>query len=125
MSRAELLTARERDVLQLLAHGHTNREIADRLHISVRTAEWHRASIRRKLDLASRAALVAFAGGEEFGTGHGRLSHWRFPERATSVFPGYCAQLSTEADPVVRTEDTGLRRGIIVVMPPVSVAIGA
>ncbi len=61
MSRAELLTARERDVLQLLAHGHTNREIADRLHISVRTAEWHRASIRRKLDLASRATLVAFA----------------------------------------------------------------
>ena len=67
----------------------------------------------------------AFAGGEEFGTGHGRLSHWRFPERATSVFPGYCAQLSTEADPVVRTEDTGLRRGIIAVMPPASVAIGA
>ncbi len=50
-----------REVLQLLAHGHTNREVADRLRISVRTAEWHRASIRRKLDLASRAALVAFA----------------------------------------------------------------
>jgi DNA-binding CsgD family transcriptional regulator len=61
MSRAELLTVREREVLQLLAHGHTNREVADRLRISVRTAEWHRASIRRKLDLASRAALVAFA----------------------------------------------------------------
>ena len=61
MSRAELLTLREREVLQLLAHGHTNREVADRLRISVRTAEWHRASIRRKLDLASRAALVAFA----------------------------------------------------------------
>src|SRR6266571_8067240 len=30
----------------------------------------------------------AFADGEEFGAGHGRLSHWRFPERATSVFPG-------------------------------------
>jgi len=61
VSRAELLTAREREVLQLLAHGHTNREVADRLHISVRTAEWHRSSIRRKLDLASRAALVEFA----------------------------------------------------------------
>jgi DNA-binding CsgD family transcriptional regulator len=61
MSRAELLTAREREVLQLLAHGHTNREVADRLHISIRTAEWHRASIRRKLELASRAALVEFA----------------------------------------------------------------
>ncbi len=61
MSRAELLTAREREVLRLLAHGHTNPEVADRLHISVRTAEWHRASIRRKLDLTSRAALVEFA----------------------------------------------------------------
>jgi two-component system response regulator NreC len=61
VSRAELLTVREREVLQLLAHGYTNREIADQLHISIRTAEWHRASIRRKLDLASRAALVAFA----------------------------------------------------------------
>jgi hypothetical protein len=39
----------------------TNREVAGRLHISVRTAEWHRASIRLKLDLASRAALVEFA----------------------------------------------------------------
>jgi len=61
VSSPELLTARERDVLQLLARGHTNREVAERLHISVRTAEWHRASIRRKLDLASRAALVEFA----------------------------------------------------------------
>ena len=32
---------------------------------------------------------VAFTGGEKFGAGHDRLSHWRFPERATSVFPGY------------------------------------
>jgi DNA-binding CsgD family transcriptional regulator len=66
VSRADLLTVREREVLQLLAHGHTNREVADLLRISVRTAEWHRASIRRKLDLASRAALVAFAFAHDF-----------------------------------------------------------
>ena len=57
----ELLSAREREVLRLLAHGHTNREVAERLHISVRTAEWHRASIRRKLSITSRAGLVDFA----------------------------------------------------------------
>jgi len=57
----ERLSERERDVLALLARGYTNQEVADRLHISVRTAEWHRASIRRKLDAPSRAELVAFA----------------------------------------------------------------
>jgi two-component system, NarL family, response regulator NreC len=57
----ELLSARERDVLQLLARGHTNREVAKRLHISVRTAEWHRASIQRKLNIRSRAGLFDFA----------------------------------------------------------------
>jgi len=57
----ELLSARERDVVRLLAHGHTNREVAERLHISVRTAEWHRASIQRKLSITSRAGLVGFA----------------------------------------------------------------
>ena len=59
--RPDLLSARERDVLQLLARGHTNREVAKRLHISVRTAEWHRASIQRKLNITSRAGLVDFA----------------------------------------------------------------
>jgi DNA-binding CsgD family transcriptional regulator len=57
----DLLSAREHDVLQLLVRGHTNREVAERLHISVRTAEWHRASIQRKLNVTSRAGLVAFA----------------------------------------------------------------
>jgi DNA-binding CsgD family transcriptional regulator len=60
-SGPELLSAREHDVLQLLARGHTNREVAEHLHISVRTAEWYRASIRRKLDITSRAGLVDFA----------------------------------------------------------------
>jgi two-component system, NarL family, response regulator NreC len=59
--RADPLSDREREVLKLLALGHTNHEIADQLFISVRTAEAHRAHIMRKLDLGSRAALVRYA----------------------------------------------------------------
>ena len=55
------LTRREREVLGLLALGHTNREIAGLLHLSIRTAEFHRASIQRKLGLSARADLVRFA----------------------------------------------------------------
>ena len=55
------LSDREREVLRLLALGHTNQEIAKMLFISVRTAETHRAHIMRKLGLASRAELVRFA----------------------------------------------------------------
>jgi two-component system response regulator NreC len=54
------LTRREVEVIRLLARGLTNRELAARLHISIRTAEFHRASIRRKLSLASRAELVDY-----------------------------------------------------------------
>jgi DNA-binding CsgD family transcriptional regulator len=57
----DTLTRREREVLALLALGHTNREIAGLLHISVRTAEFHRASIQRKLGLGTRSELVRFA----------------------------------------------------------------
>jgi two-component system response regulator NreC len=55
------LSDRERDVLRLLALGHTNQEIAGKLYISVRTAETHRAHIMQKLRLASRAELVRYA----------------------------------------------------------------
>src|SRR5205823_7169663 len=58
---ADPLSDRERDVLRLLALGHTNQEIADQLYISVRTAETHRAHIMRKLDLTTRAELVRYA----------------------------------------------------------------
>jgi DNA-binding NarL/FixJ family response regulator len=57
----ESISDRERDVLQLLALGHTNHEIAKMLFISVRTVDTHRANIMRKLDLHSRAELVMFA----------------------------------------------------------------
>ena len=55
------LSERERDVLRLLALGHTNQEISDSLFISVRTAETHRAHIMRKLRISTRAELVRYA----------------------------------------------------------------
>ena len=55
------LSDREREVLRLLALGHTNQEIAKQLYISVRTAETHRAHIMQKLGLSSRADLVRYA----------------------------------------------------------------
>jgi DNA-binding NarL/FixJ family response regulator len=55
------LSEREREVLRLLALGHTNQEIATMLFISVRTAETHRAHIMQKLQLGSRAELVRYA----------------------------------------------------------------
>ncbi len=58
---ADPLSDREREVLRMLALGHTNQEIAATLYISVRTAETHRAHIMQKLGLASRADLVRHA----------------------------------------------------------------
>ena len=55
------LSEREREVLRLLALGHTNQEIAKMLYISVRTAETHRAHIMQKLRLTTRAELVRYA----------------------------------------------------------------
>jgi two-component system response regulator NreC len=55
------LTPREIDVLRLIAEGYTNTQIADRLCLSPRTVETHRANIRSKLQLDSRAELVRYA----------------------------------------------------------------
>ena len=55
------LSDREREVLRLLAFGHTNQEIAKQLFISVRTAETHRAHIMQKLRFTTRAELVRYA----------------------------------------------------------------
>ena len=60
-AEADPLSDREREVLRLLALGHTNQEIAKQLFISVRTAETHRAHIMRKLGLETRAELVRYA----------------------------------------------------------------
>jgi len=55
------LTGREREVLQLAAEGHTNTAIADRLSISPRTAEVHRARIMEKLQLTNQTGLIKYA----------------------------------------------------------------
>ncbi|HYT51111.1 MAG TPA: response regulator transcription factor [Gaiellaceae bacterium] len=60
-AEADPLSDREREVLRLLALGHTNQEIAEQLYISVRTAESHRAHIMEKLRLTTRAELVRYA----------------------------------------------------------------
>jgi DNA-binding NarL/FixJ family response regulator len=60
-AEADPLSEREREVLRLLALGHTNQEIAKMLYISVRTAETHRAHIMQKLRLTTRAELVRYA----------------------------------------------------------------
>jgi two-component system response regulator NreC len=55
------LSPRELEVLRLIARGHTNREIAERLFLSVRTVESHRARLQRKLELSRRSELVEYA----------------------------------------------------------------
>jgi two-component system response regulator NreC len=55
------LTAREAEVLSLIAKGHTNPEIGEKLVLSIRTIETHRAAIHRKLGTTNRAELVAYA----------------------------------------------------------------
>jgi DNA-binding NarL/FixJ family response regulator len=63
LDRYDLLTARERETLQLAAQGMSNAEIGERLAISPRTAETHRANLLRKLGLSSQTDLVRFAVG--------------------------------------------------------------
>jgi two-component system response regulator NreC len=66
------LSFREQEVLRLIALGHSNREIAEMLHLSVKTVETYKARTMEKLDLAGRAALVRFA------LDHGLLDEDRF-----------------------------------------------
>ena len=61
LDRYELLTSREREVLQLAAQGLNNAEVGIRLSISPRTAETHRANLLRKLGLQTQTDLVRFA----------------------------------------------------------------
>jgi two-component system response regulator NreC len=55
------LSPRETEVLRLMALGHTNREIAERLSLSVRTVETHRGHVQQKLGLSSRPELTRYA----------------------------------------------------------------
>jgi len=55
------LTAREREILKLVAEGNTNKKIAEHLCISLKTVEKHRSNLMQKLDLRNTAALTAYA----------------------------------------------------------------
>lgn len=57
----DLLTSREREVLQLLAEGLSNREIAEQLSISIKTVETHRGNMMNKLGVSSKTELVKYA----------------------------------------------------------------
>jgi two-component system response regulator NreC len=55
------LSPREREVLQLIAEGYTNKQIAEILTVSIKTVQSHRGSIMSKLDLHDRSELVKYA----------------------------------------------------------------
>src|SRR2546421_4539620 len=55
------LSRREREVLRLLAQGHSNKQVADQIHVSVKTVETYRTRLRGKLGLKERAELYRFA----------------------------------------------------------------
>ena len=61
VDRYDALSEREREIFQLIAEGHTNKDIAELLSISVATVETHRAHIFQKLDVHSTAQLVLYA----------------------------------------------------------------
>jgi two-component system, NarL family, response regulator NreC len=61
VSPTELLTDREREVLQMIAEGYKTKEIADRIHVSVKTVEARRRQIMEKLNIDSVAGLTKFA----------------------------------------------------------------
>ncbi len=60
-SLPEQLTPRQREILQLIAEGHSSKEIAQRLNVSARTIETHRAKLMERLDIHDVAGLVRFA----------------------------------------------------------------
>lgn len=59
--RYDALSEREREIFQLVAEGHSNKEVAELLHVSPATVETHRAHILEKLDVHNTAELVLFA----------------------------------------------------------------
>ncbi len=61
VDRYDSLTEREREIFQLIAEGHSNKEIADLLSVSPATVETHRAHILQKLDVHNTAELVLYA----------------------------------------------------------------
>ena len=100
-AEADPLSDREREVLRLLALGHTNQEIAKMLYISVRTAETHRAHIMQKLRLSTRAELVRYA------LEHGLLDEQ--PSLTASVRAESCAREDRRG----RDSDSSAREAVL------------
>ena len=63
-----VLTVREREILQLIAEGHSTQQMADKLHLSAKTIEYHRRNIMDKLDIHNIAELTKFAIREKLTT---------------------------------------------------------
>jgi DNA-binding CsgD family transcriptional regulator len=61
VARLDILSDREREVLELVVLGHTQKQIAERLYVSVKTIETHRARVAEKLNCKTRAELVSYA----------------------------------------------------------------
>lgn len=68
-SHLESLTKREREILKMVAEGHTNRYMATQLCLSIKTVEKHRSNLMKKLDLHNVSALISFA------IGHGLIGN--------------------------------------------------
>ncbi|MGR5132365.1 response regulator [Vibrio alfacsensis] len=60
-SLLELLTSRQRQILQLIAEGYSTKQIADSIHVSIKTVETHRTHIMKRLNIFDIAGLVRFA----------------------------------------------------------------
>lgn len=60
-STLDLLTPRQREILQMIAEGNTTKEVAERLNVSVKTVETHRAQLMERLDIHDVAGLVRYA----------------------------------------------------------------
>ena len=91
------LTSREREVLVLIAEGQSNKEIADRLGIGVRTIETHRERIMRRLNIHSVAGLTKYA------IANGLISLGERP--GTRLQPRLSESLSRALPGVLRRED--------------------
>ena len=107
-SAAHGLSARELQVLRMVAAGKTNRVIATELHLSEKTVDRHVSNIFGKLDVSSRAAATAFA------YEHGLIARWvELPSARSPAKWGIAPKLRPHAGPIVpciahiaRTEDT-------------------
>jgi DNA-binding NarL/FixJ family response regulator len=64
----ECLTRREAEILRMLAHGYSNREVASRLNVSTKTIETHRSNMNRKLALRNTVDLIRFAAAHGIGS---------------------------------------------------------